>query len=89
MPPRHTWKLVDMCDDSYDAVEDYYFNKSVAVISGQENWNKQLATQVYSRSLQPEILPTLKPLSCNKERANAGKRVSEEEQINGKRKRKD
>ena len=55
VPPRHTWKLVDMCDDSYDAVEEYYFNKSVAGISGRENWNKQLATQVYSRSLQPEI----------------------------------
>ena len=78
-----------MCDDNYDPVEEYYFNKSVAKISGQENWNKQLATQVYSRSLQPETLPTLKPLSCNKEWVNSGKRISEEEQIDGKRKRTD
>lgn len=83
------WKLEDMCDGSHDAVEEYYFNKSVAGIGGQENWNKQLATQVYSRSLQPEILPTLKPLSCNKEGTYSGKRISEEEQMNGKRKRRD
>ena len=42
-----------MCDDSYDAVEEYYFNKSVAGISGKENWNKRIQEVYNQKYYQP------------------------------------
>lgn len=48
-----------MCDDSYDPVEEYYFKQNGTNPGGQENWNKQQASQIYARSLQPESLPAL------------------------------
>lgn len=74
-----------MCDDSHDPVEEYYYNRSNAGIEGRENSNKH----IYSRSLQPERLPALEPLFCNKEWTNSGKRISEEEQRDEKRKRRE
>ncbi|KOG98689.1 uncharacterized protein DI49_3118 [Saccharomyces eubayanus] len=86
---RFIWILKVMCDDSYDPVEEYYFKQNGANPGGQENWNKQQASQMYARSLQPESLPALNPLSYNKEWVNLGKRNLDEEQPSGKRKRRE